>query len=72
MNDLALNRAYGRQHSDAPDELERTLAEVREFRQTIVKAWQARGVTLRRDERHRLRDEIQSTCDMLKDLTASD
>lgn len=72
MNDLAPNRAYEAGYSASTDELETILADMGRLRQLIVQAWQTRGLSLDREERHRLRDEIRSTCEMLTTLTASE
>jgi len=65
-------RAYGAEPMHEPKGIEEMLDDVRAFSRVVVQAWQQRGLALNRAERHRLRSEIQATCEMLSTLTATE
>jgi hypothetical protein len=53
-------------------ELSQMLDQLRALRRSVVDAWQARAVVLRKNERRALKDEIRKTCDLLESLVTHD
>ena len=47
---------------------DRILSDLRKLRDTIIVAWEERGVILSREERYELQREIMETCELLTQL----
>jgi hypothetical protein len=69
-----LYRTFDRHDASRVDspEAQKLVGELTALRQSFINAWYERAITLTREERRLLRDEVRQTCSLLIDLTARD
>lgn len=69
---IAVSNPCERSDEQDDSELGHMLDQLRTLRRSVVDAWQARAVVLRKNERRALKDEIRKTCDLLESLVSHD
>jgi hypothetical protein len=63
---------FGQHDSTGRSEAQLIFADLKTLRNRIVAAWQERAIMLSSEEQRDLRDEIQRTCELLRDFVGEE